>query len=193
MSEHPAIYLGSRGYTIYKENLENDDLNLIRKELTVTPFVPKTSLAKPSPFPIYRESKTKIYLPRFYGLDNYGAPEKNTLSNGSDINVPFVGKIDRIDVYDDRVEIHDYKTSANPPTQLEIDSKFDYKQLPLYKRLLLLDYRFKGKTAPEIRVVWHFLRHKLKYEKTVKDEELEVALDTIERVVKKERKEENER
>jgi len=93
MSEHPAIYLGSRGYTIYKENLENDDLNLIRKELTVTPFVPKTSLAKPSPFPIYRESKTKIYLPRFYGLDNYGAPEKNTLSNGSDINVPFVGKL----------------------------------------------------------------------------------------------------
>ena len=24
MSEHPAIYLGSRGYTIYKENLETD-------------------------------------------------------------------------------------------------------------------------------------------------------------------------
>ena len=75
MSEQPAIYLGSRGYTIYKENLEEDDLHLIRKELTVKPFVPKTSLAKPSPFPIYRESKTKIYLPRFYGLDNYGAPE----------------------------------------------------------------------------------------------------------------------
>jgi len=93
MSEQPAIYLGSRGYTIYKENLEDDDLHLIRKELTVKPFVPKTSLAKPSPFPIYRESKTKIYLPRFYGLDNYGTPEKNTLSNGRAINVPFVGKL----------------------------------------------------------------------------------------------------
>ena len=113
----------------------------------------------------------------------------NILPEPSKLNVPFVGKIDRIDVYDDRVEIHDYKTSAHPPPQLEIESKFDYKQLPLYKRLLLLDYRFKGKTAPEIRVVWHFLRHKLKYEKTVNDEELEVALSTIERVVRKERKE----
>ena len=69
----------------------------------------------------------------------------NILPESSKLKVPFVGKIDRIDVYDDRVEIHDYKTSSNPPTELEIDTKFDYKQLPLYKRLLLLDYRFKGK------------------------------------------------
>ena len=93
MSDEIAVYLGSRGYTIRKNNLEIDELSLIRKELTVKPFVPKTSLAQPSPFPIYRESKTKIYLPRFYGLDNYGEPEKETLSAGKEIVVPFVGKL----------------------------------------------------------------------------------------------------
>jgi superfamily II DNA or RNA helicase len=93
MSDQIAVYLGSRGYTIRKENLEVDDLNLIRKELTVKPFVPKTSLAQPSAFPIYRESNTKIYLPRFYGLDNYGEPEKDTLSLGQNITVSFIGKL----------------------------------------------------------------------------------------------------
>lgn len=36
-----ATYLGPKGYTILKEYLDIDDINLIRKELTVKPFVPK--------------------------------------------------------------------------------------------------------------------------------------------------------
>ena len=111
----------------------------------------------------------------------------NILSKSSDMKLAFTGKIDRIDVYDDKIEIHDYKTSENPPTELEINTKFDYKQLPIYKKLLLLDYRFKD--IKEIRVIWHFLRHKLKYEKRVKDEELEETVDTIEKIVKEERRE----
>ena len=92
-AEETATYLGSRGYTILKDNLEISDLILIRKELTVAPFVPKTSLAKPSPFPIYRESKKKIYLPRFYGLENYGEPEEIRLNPGKDINLDFKGQL----------------------------------------------------------------------------------------------------
>jgi len=88
-----SVYLGSKGYTIRKENLELDELNLIRKELTAMPFVPKTSPAKPSRFPIYRESNTKIYLPRFYGLDNYGLPEKVIISEGDTISVSFNGTL----------------------------------------------------------------------------------------------------
>ena len=64
MATDTSVYLGSRGYTIMKENIEDDEVKLIRKELTVKPYVPKTSLAKPSSFTIYRESKRKIYLPR---------------------------------------------------------------------------------------------------------------------------------
>ena len=34
-----ATYLGPKGYTILKEYLDIDDINLIRKELTVKPYV----------------------------------------------------------------------------------------------------------------------------------------------------------
>ena len=42
-----ATYLGNKGYTIYKKNLEIEEQELIRKELTVSPYVPKNSLQKP--------------------------------------------------------------------------------------------------------------------------------------------------
>ena len=55
-----ATYLGYKGYTIKKENLSVEEQELIRKELTVKPFVPKSSLSQPTPFPIYRESQKKM-------------------------------------------------------------------------------------------------------------------------------------
>ena len=59
----------------------------------MSPFVPKTSPGTRTIFPIYRESTHKIYLPRFYGFENYGEPDKNLLSNGKDINVTFKGSL----------------------------------------------------------------------------------------------------
>ena len=67
MNDEVAIYFGQKGYTIYKENLEITEQELIRKELTVSPYVPKNSFQKPSSFPIYRESPKKMYLPKYYG------------------------------------------------------------------------------------------------------------------------------
>ena len=86
-------YLGNRGYTIKKELLDDDDIKLIKKELCMTPFVPKTSPGTPTIFPIYRESPSKLYLPRFYGFENYGEPEITILSSGKDINVSFNGSL----------------------------------------------------------------------------------------------------
>ena len=40
-----ATYLGNKGYTIYKKNLEIEEQELIRKELTVKAFVPKSSIS----------------------------------------------------------------------------------------------------------------------------------------------------
>jgi len=88
-----ASYLGKKGYTIKKENLSVQEQQLIRKELTVKPFVPKTSLAKPTPFPIYRESKNKFYLPRYYGIDTYGAPDCVKLPQGKSIGLVFNGEL----------------------------------------------------------------------------------------------------
>ena len=86
-------YLGNRGYTIKKESLEDSEIKLIKKELCMSPFVPKTSPGTRTIFPIYRESTNKIYLPRFYGFENYGEPDKNLLSNGKDIDVKFKGSL----------------------------------------------------------------------------------------------------
>ena len=88
-----SIYLGQKGYTIFKESLDIKEQLLIRKELDVSPWVPKSSFYKPPSFPIYRESKNKFYVPRFYGIDTYGNPEENRISTGEDINLEFVGTL----------------------------------------------------------------------------------------------------
>ena len=42
--EEIATYLGMKGYSIKKENISVEEQQLIRKELMVKPFVPKSSL-----------------------------------------------------------------------------------------------------------------------------------------------------
>ena len=93
MSNNVASYMGHKGYTIYKKNLEIEEQELIRKELTVSPYVPKNSLQKPKRFPVYRESPKKFYLPRFYGYKHYGDPEENRLNDYTKINLKFNGEL----------------------------------------------------------------------------------------------------
>lgn len=88
-----ATYLGYKGYTIKKENLSVEEQELIRKELTVKPFVPKSSLSQPTPFPIYRESQKKMYIPRFYGQENYGTPEICKIQDTPQLNINFKGDL----------------------------------------------------------------------------------------------------
>ena len=93
MNEEIATYLGRKGYSIKKENISVQEQQLIRRELNVKPFVPKSSLIKPQPFPVYRESKNKLYVPRFYGSDTYGEPDAVIIGEGVDINLNFKGKL----------------------------------------------------------------------------------------------------
>ena len=67
-------YLGNRGYTIYKNCLSIDTLEYIKTELIAKPFV--NNQIEPTSFPIYLESDTKIYVPRFWGIKNFGYPKK---------------------------------------------------------------------------------------------------------------------
>ena len=88
-----ATYIGYKGYTIYKENISVEEQQMLRKELNVKPFVPKSSLIKPQPFPVYRESKSKLYVPRFYGLEVYGEPDDMVINEGKKIKVKFKGEL----------------------------------------------------------------------------------------------------
>ena len=91
--EDIATYIGYKGYSIYKENISVDEQQMLRKELNVKPFVPKSSLIKPQPFPVYRESKSKLYVPRFYGMEVYGEPDDMILEDGKSIKLKFKGEL----------------------------------------------------------------------------------------------------
>jgi superfamily II DNA or RNA helicase len=87
-----ATYLGRRGYTIKKENLMVEEQFSIRKDLKVKPFS-MNQMGKPQSFPVYRESKTRMYIPRFYGIKNYGDPDAIKIKDGIDINLKFKGEL----------------------------------------------------------------------------------------------------
>ena len=93
MEDDIATYLGHRGFTIKKESISIQEQQLIRKELNVKPFVPKSSLIKPQPFPVYRESKKKIYIHRFYGVEMYGEPDAIVIQEGTNIQTEFNGEL----------------------------------------------------------------------------------------------------
>ena len=85
-------YLGKKGYTILKSELNIKEELFIKKELTVKPYLPKSPI-QPEPFPIYRESPKKYYVPRYFGSNNFGDFIENKLSVGDDINLEFKGEL----------------------------------------------------------------------------------------------------
>lgn len=88
-------YLGQKGYTVLKKDLNEEQLFVLRQELMARPYTPGISGAQTQnvTFPIYRESKQKMYMPRFYGEHHFGNPKELRISNGEDIDVPFAGEL----------------------------------------------------------------------------------------------------
>tara|TARA_B100000886_G_scaffold340367_1_gene309489 strand:- start:6459 stop:7919 length:1461 start_codon:yes stop_codon:yes gene_type:complete len=87
-------YIGKLGYTLSKSELSKENYKKIKKELLVKPFVPKCIQQIPcEPFPIYRESSSKIYLPRFYGINTFGDPKNYKILNNEKISLNFEGEL----------------------------------------------------------------------------------------------------
>jgi superfamily II DNA or RNA helicase len=84
--------IGPRGYSILLKTLPPHFLENIRKDLYVKP-IENPNFQGSDPFPVFRMSKTKIYLPRFYGTEKYNLPKKNTLPPGQTINLNFEGSL----------------------------------------------------------------------------------------------------
>ena len=83
-------YLGKKGYTIYKINLNQKEIKKIYNELNVKPQ--SHLIHSTIEYPVYRESSTKIYIPRYYGFEKFGKFE-NKLSKGISINIDFKGEL----------------------------------------------------------------------------------------------------
>jgi len=91
-SDEVATYLGQKGYSIFKENISIEEQHWLREQLTVKPYIPKSPVQPPA-FHIYRESPKKLYIPRFFGLDNYGEPDESRIPDGTTININFNGNL----------------------------------------------------------------------------------------------------
>lgn len=83
------MYIGTKGFTIPKKLLKDNELNLIRSELTIKT---NNNYQQSTSFPVYRESTNKIYVPRFYGFSKFGKVT-NDLNPGLDIDLPFHGTL----------------------------------------------------------------------------------------------------
>ena len=83
-------YLGKKGYTIPKNIIDDHEINFIKNELFMKPFIPIKTFDSPTSFPVYRENSKKMYLPRFFGINRYGLPDTSEITPGIDINVEFI-------------------------------------------------------------------------------------------------------
>ena len=92
-------YLGKIGYTLFKEDINEKILEQIKKLLTVKPFVNINITGIPAvSYPVYRESGTKIYIPKYFGIYHFGIYKKSKIPKGEDINIQFNGSLREIQI-----------------------------------------------------------------------------------------------
>lgn len=83
--------LNSNGYLIKKNDLNQNELKTLKKNLTVTPKTLEVGQEVVS-FPVYSDNNDFISIPRFYGIQNYGIPKKDELVENK-INIDFKGNL----------------------------------------------------------------------------------------------------
>jgi len=87
-------YIGQKGYTILKKELNDKQVSLIKKELMVRPYIPGSPVNNNvKSFPAYRESVQKYYLPRYFGEEHFGVAKEMKLTEGDNISVAFNGEL----------------------------------------------------------------------------------------------------
>ena len=85
-------YLGKKGYTIPKSIMSKEDLDDLYEDLNVKPVSSNVLYgvaANEGAFPVYRENANKIYIPRFFGIERYGLPNKSEITQGESISLEF--------------------------------------------------------------------------------------------------------
>lgn len=85
--------LGSFGVIFKKKDLTSDQLRSINEDLTVAPKVIKGYSAPTIPFPVYKETKNHIILPKFYSIKKFGQPKKILPDNYTKIDLKFQGEL----------------------------------------------------------------------------------------------------
>jgi superfamily II DNA or RNA helicase len=93
MSKILNTSLGTKGYTLLKSELTNEQHQLIKSDLTVKPQTHGFNNINQVSFSVYRESINKIYIPHYYGISQFGVPLTYKISDGNDIDLQFNGSL----------------------------------------------------------------------------------------------------
>ena len=84
--------LSRNGYIILKSDYNTKELKEIKDELTAKPYtMDDFSNGKEKKFYLYLESPKKLYVPRFYGLNRFGKPDIDKITDGDIIDINFKG------------------------------------------------------------------------------------------------------
>lgn len=85
--------LTNNGYSVRKRDLTGKEIEEIKQQLTVKPFVGNDfGTNSEIKFKVFLESPKKLYLPRFYAQDRFGIPDIINLS-GKSIDIKFKGDL----------------------------------------------------------------------------------------------------
>jgi superfamily II DNA or RNA helicase len=84
-SASDARILSHRGYAIRKDQLTPAQTRQLRAALTMKPIVAPEFSAGIEPFPVFYESPSRWYVPRFWGLENCGEPDGDARQDGADL------------------------------------------------------------------------------------------------------------
>lgn len=71
-------YLSKRGYVIRKDSISDKELKFLKTTLVARPLQDDKYTffnKQDNSFPIYIETKNKIYIPKMFGINRYGFPE----------------------------------------------------------------------------------------------------------------------
>lgn len=88
--------IGKNGYTIFKNKLTEQQLKMLKKELSVKP---KACInygmdnQEVEPIILFSENKEKIYIPRYYGGLKYGLPVKSKIQDCLKVELNFPLKL----------------------------------------------------------------------------------------------------
>jgi superfamily II DNA or RNA helicase len=84
------------GYLINKNEWSEDYLTIIKKDLTVKPFIDnKYCLLEEEPFPVFQEGTSRLLIPKYYGIEKMGMPQiiNIDISNIQKANLKFNGTL----------------------------------------------------------------------------------------------------
>lgn len=107
--------LSRNGYSIKKKNFKEEDILKIKNELTVSVENRMFEFLEPKTYSLYSENDNKLYLPKYYGLQKFGIPERNVIGTGEKReNMTFVGQIRD----EQLIQINAFMDTINDPLKM---------------------------------------------------------------------------